>query len=76
MLHDIPAGIRQEKARILLSKLKTGGKAFIREPTGENHGMSADEIRAIMTANGLREASSATGKGPRGWPTFQGIYVK
>jgi ubiquinone/menaquinone biosynthesis C-methylase UbiE len=76
MLHDIPPGIRQEKSKILLSKLKKGGKAFVREPTGENHGMAAEEIRAIMTANGLREAGSSTGKGPRGWPTFQGVYVK
>lgn len=35
MLHDVPAGIRREKANILLSKLKKGGKAFVREPTVE-----------------------------------------
>lgn len=76
MLHDIPSGIRHEKMRILLDKLKKGGKAFIREPTSENHGMAAEEIRAIMASNGLRETSYSPGKGRRGGPTFQGIYVK
>jgi hypothetical protein len=56
--------------------LKKGGKPFIREPTGESHGMAAEEVRAIMASNGLRQANSATGKGPQGWPTYQGVQAK
>jgi hypothetical protein len=76
VIHDIPDRIQREKTGILLSKLKKGGRAFIREPTSSYHGIAPEEIRAIMRENGLREVSSATGKSPQGAPTFQGVYVK
>lgn len=34
------------------------------------------ESLGLMAAAGLTETSSQTGRNPRGWPTFQGIYVK
>lgn len=75
VLHDLPQGERAEKVSLLARKLKKGGKVYIREPTGEKHGMPAAEIRAITAAAGLAEISSGTGKSPEGWPTFEGIYV-
>lgn len=76
MLHDVPARIQREKMRIVLTKLKKGGKVFLREPTSTGHGIAPEEVGAIMRENGLREVSSAPGKSPQGVPTFQGIYVK
>ena len=76
VLHDLPQGERAEKVKLLARKLKKGGKVYLREPTGENHGMPAAEIRALMAGAGLAEISSGTGKSPEGWPTFQGTYVK
>ncbi len=76
MLHDVPARIQREKMRIVLTKLKKGGKVFLREPTSAGHGIAPEEVRAIMRENGLREISSAPGKSPQGVPTFQGVYVK
>ncbi len=76
MLHDVPARIQREKMRIVLAKLKKGGKVFLREPTSAGHGIAPEEVRAIMRENGLREISSAPGKSPQGVPTFQGVYVK
>jgi SAM-dependent methyltransferase len=76
VIHDIPERIQREKTGIVLSKLKKGGKVFIREPTSTYHGIAPEEIRAIMRENGLREISSACGKSPQGAPTFQGVYIK
>jgi SAM-dependent methyltransferase len=76
IIHDVPADIQREKMRILLSKLKTGGKCYIREPTSPMHGIAPEKVRAIMRENGLREISAATGKSPQKSPTFQGVYVK
>jgi ubiquinone/menaquinone biosynthesis C-methylase UbiE len=76
ILHDIPASIQREKMRIVLTRLKKGGKVFLREPTSPGHGIAPEEVRAIMRENGLREISSASGKNPQGASTFQGVYVK
>ena len=76
VIHDVPEREQREKMRVLLSKLKKGGKAFIREPTSSYHGIAPEEIRATMRENGLREISSAYGKSPQGAPTFEGVYVK
>lgn len=76
MLHDVPARIQREKMRIVLAKLKNGGKVFLREPTSAGHGIAPEEVRAIMRENGLREISSAPGKSPQGVTTFQGVYLK
>ena len=57
MLHDLPVEERGEKVKILAGLLKKGGKIYIKEPTKESHGMSAEEIRTIMEAAGLEEES-------------------
>jgi len=76
VIHDVPAGIQREKMSIILSKLRKGGKCYIREPTSPMHGIAPEKVRAIMRENGLREISSAMGKSPQKSPTFQGVYVK
>lgn len=76
VIHDVPAGIQREKMSILLSKLKKGGKCYIREPISPMHGIAPEKVRAIMRENGLREISSAMGKSPQKSPTFQGVYAK
>ena len=76
VIHDVPEREQREKMRVLLSKLRKGGKAFIREPTSPYHGIAPEEIRAIMRDNDLRESSSAFGKSPQGAPSVQGVYVK
>lgn len=76
ILHDIPESQRSEKVRLLVSKLKKGGKIYVREPTREKHGMPGGEIQSIMTKHRLKEINSETGKSPQGFPTFQCIYVK
>lgn len=76
VLHDVPGPSRAEKVRMLAAKLKKGGKVYIREPTGEKHGMPATEIRALMTDAGLIEISSETGRSPQGRPTFQAVYTR
>ncbi len=76
VLHDIPEGRRQENVGMLASKLKNGGRICIREPTGEKHGMPAEEIKRIMTYAGLKEVSSGTGKRTFGGPMFYGVFKK
>ena len=76
VINDVPAGIQREKMGIILSKLRKGGKCYIREPTSPMHGIAPEKVRAIMRENGLREISSAMGKSPQKSPTFQGVYVK
>ncbi len=76
VLHDIPEGRRQENVGILASKLKNGGRICIREPTGEKHGMPAEEIKRIMTYAGLKEVSSGSGKRTLGGTTFYGVFRK
>ncbi len=66
IIHDVPASIQREKMRIVLTKLKKGGKVFLREPTSPGHGIAPEKVRAIMRENGLTEISSATGKEPAG----------
>jgi len=76
VIHDVPEREQREKMRVLLGKLKKGGRAFIREPTSSYHGIAPEEVRTIMRENGLRETSCAMGKNPQGVPTFQGVYAK
>lgn len=71
MLHDLPEEERGVKVKVLAGLLKKGGKIYIKEPTKESHGMSADEIRAIMEAAGLKEESGTEKKS-----VFSGFFVR
>lgn len=54
VLHDIPEIERSEVVHHLARVLRKGGTLFLREPTAESHGMAAEEIRTLMTQQGLR----------------------
>ncbi len=56
VIHDIAPAQRQGTVDVLSRKLKAGGRLFIREPIKTSHGMPADEIRALMSSAGLKEA--------------------
>lgn len=57
VFHDIEPDLREEILKILVQKLKNGGKIYIREPIAENHGMPTHEIQRLMYNVGLREIS-------------------
>lgn len=76
VLHHIQANERLAKVRCLRSKLKAGGRLFVREPTVKRHGMGADELRSIMKGAGLREVQFVAIK-PYGLiPMAQGTFVR
>ena len=56
VIHDIAPAERQGAVDVLSRKMKAGGRLFIREPIKASHGMPADEIRALMSNAGLKEA--------------------
>jgi ubiquinone/menaquinone biosynthesis C-methylase UbiE len=76
MLHDIDKGDRPEIVRALAASLRNGGKLFIREPINHSHGMPADEIRILMTQNGLRETGFEISKFIFVGPVYAGRFVK
>lgn len=56
VIHDIAPSQRQAAVDALSRKLKAGGRLFVREPIKTSHGMPVDEIRALMSSAGLKEA--------------------
>jgi len=56
VIHDIAPTERQGAVDALSRKLKAGGRLFIREPIKTSHGIPVDEIRALMSSAGLKEA--------------------
>lgn len=76
MLHDIDKGERLEIVRTLTNSLRSGGKLFIREPMNQSHGMPADEIRLLMTQNGLRETGFEISKLIFAGQFYAGRFVK
>ncbi len=75
VLHHVDKNIRVEKVSILSHKLKEGGKLFLSEPTREQHGVSAGEIRRVMAAVGLRERGSRFTRSLMG-KVFEGVFEK
>jgi 2-polyprenyl-3-methyl-5-hydroxy-6-metoxy-1,4-benzoquinol methylase len=76
MLHDIDKSERDEVVRTLAAKMKTGANLFIREPTKEGHGMRPEEIRELMSKNGLEETDSKTIKSLMMGVMYTGFYNK
>ena len=76
MLHDINKSERHEVVRALAEKMKTGARLFIREPAKEGHGMSPEEIRELMSKNGLEETDSKTIKSLMMGVMYTGIFSK
>ena len=55
VIHDVPARERPDVIYHLVRKLRSGGRAVLREPTVRGHGMQPEEIRALLTGAGLEE---------------------
>ena len=62
VIHDIAPPERQGTVDVLSRKLKADGRLFIREPIKTSHGMPVDEIRALMSSAGLKEADHRQSK--------------
>lgn len=75
VLHHVDKKVRVEKVSILSHKLKEGGRLFISEPTREPHGISAGEIRRVMTAAGVQERDSRFKWSLMG-RVFEGVFQK
>ena len=75
-LHDVDSSLRQETVNALAHLLKDTGSLFIREPTGERHGMPANEIRSLMASAGLRETGHEISKSLFVGPTYSGVFRK
>ncbi len=71
VLHDIPQKDRRPIVSELAKKLRSGGFVQLREPTRSRHGMPVEEIRSLMSENGLKEEFSKVEKN-----RFQARYVK
>ena len=76
VLHDIEPNLRKGVINTLARKLKNGGLLFIREPTKKSHGMSAQEIRDLMTSSGLEETDFKITKSMITGPMYAGIFKK
>ena len=75
VLHHTDENVRVDKVSVLSHKLKAGGTLFISEPTREQHGVSAGEIRRVMTAAGFRERGSRFTRSLMG-RVFEGVFEK
>ncbi|MFC2126038.1 class I SAM-dependent methyltransferase [Bacteroidota bacterium] len=76
VLHDIDKAIRPAIIEKLAYILKSGGRLVIREPSGSDHGMSGEEIKELMSSNGLIEKSFKSSKTYLIMPVNQGIFQK
>jgi 2-polyprenyl-3-methyl-5-hydroxy-6-metoxy-1,4-benzoquinol methylase len=76
MVHDIDKTEREEVARALVEKMKSGAKLIIREPTKKGHGMSPEEIQELMERSGLRKAESTAKKSIIMGFMYTGVFIK
>jgi ubiquinone/menaquinone biosynthesis C-methylase UbiE len=76
MLHDVEKSERDEVVRALAEKMKAGARLFIREPTKEGHGMRPEEIRELMSRNGLEEIDSKESKSLMMGAVVTGLFTK
>lgn len=75
-MHEVERHLRFDAVRALSNALRYGGKVFIREPMREGHGMTADEIRELMSGNGLKEISYELTKALHFGPVYAGVFEK
>ena len=76
VLHHVEKDQRQERVDILARKLRPHGRLFIREPTREQHGTPAVEIRALMSTAGLHERESGMSRSLLMGEVFDGVFDK
>jgi SAM-dependent methyltransferase len=55
VIHDINPSLRLHTVESLSSKLKPGGRFYIKEPVRESHGIPVVELRNIFNQAGLKE---------------------
>jgi ubiquinone/menaquinone biosynthesis C-methylase UbiE len=53
VIHDIPAPDRRPIVSALAAKLRPGGRLFVKEPTGDDHGMPEEELWGLTKQAGL-----------------------
>jgi len=75
-LHDIPEGERKNIVAELARVLKVGGKLHLREPVKPSHGVTPDEIRALMSGAGLEEERAREVKLFPIGPVFDAVFAK
>jgi ubiquinone/menaquinone biosynthesis C-methylase UbiE len=74
-LHDIPATERRSIVEQWARVLKTGGKAFVREPIG-SHGIPGNGLQHLMADNGFDVVCSHIEKLPLMGLTVAGTFRK
>ena len=55
VVHELTRADREPIFHALATKLRPDGRLFAKEPTGEKHGMPADELLALAEGAGLSE---------------------
>jgi ubiquinone/menaquinone biosynthesis C-methylase UbiE len=76
VLHDIDREDRPTKVKCLADRLKAGGKIFLKEPLGANHGMPAREVDVLMRGAGMAAERSAEVYMPTMGRCIEATYVK
>lgn len=76
VFHDVPANERKSQAEKLYDLLKKDGELIIREPIAFYHGVSVEEIKAIMKMVGLKEIKTGFLKALLMGKMFSGVYKK
>jgi len=76
MLHDVPPWDRPAIVVELARLLRPGGRLFVREPTGERHGMPAAEARALLAAAGLSETLGKESRALVLGEHYRAVWVK
>jgi SAM-dependent methyltransferase len=57
VLHDVPPSERPAIVHHLARKLRPGGRFVLREPAGDDHGISPADIRRVLEPAGLEEVA-------------------
>lgn len=76
VLHEIEKGMRVSTVKKIASTLKTGGRIYIREPIGVQHGMEAREIRDVIGLCSMEEKSFEVYKSFLAGTMARGIFIK
>ena len=76
MLHDVPPWDRPSILVELARLLRPGGRLFTREPTSAKHGMSAAEVRRLLTAAGLIESLGTEGRMRLIGAYYRGVWAR
>jgi len=62
VLHEIAAAERQPTLNAVARLMKQDARLFLREPTKPRHGVSPEQVRALMAQAGLKEVAGVVSK--------------